>query len=245
MGDVSTTDSAEANATDEGTPKLRTVPLPALRVGMYVHLNCSWFLHPFAHQQFMLSSKEQVERIIALNLPVQVDPSRSDVPLDLDGTTGDEPAAGPSEPAVDSETAVAEPSAPVPATPTPKTPKPQSLDSYRSDLREAEQLCKEACADFQRAFQELGAGHDTGVAGAKTVITMSGSERFRRKSWLVGERSPPKTRSSMPVTRTWDWTSWRRSLRFPRRLFASFSCTMNALTDPGIRSEYQASTCLC
>lgn len=170
MGDVSTTDSAEANATDEGTPKLRTVPLPALRVGMYVHLNCSWFLHPFAHQQFMLSSKEQVERIIALNLPVQVDPSRSDVPLDLDGTAGDEPAAGPSEPAVDSETAVAEPSAPVPATPTPKTPKPQSLDSYRSDLREAEQLCKEACADFQRAFQELGAGHDTGVAGAKTVI---------------------------------------------------------------------------
>ncbi|MFO0730355.1 MAG: hypothetical protein U0361_05050 [Nitrospiraceae bacterium] len=45
----------------------------------------------------------------------------------------------------------------LPTPPTPKEPKPQSLDNYLSDLREAEQLCKGACADFQQAFGgELG-----------------------------------------------------------------------------------------
>lgn len=135
---------------------------------MYVHLNCSWFLHPFAHQQFKLSSEDQIQRIVALNLPILVDPSKSDVPLEIDPPASDDAPMESTEAADANAEAIAAP--PLPTPPTPKEPKPQSLDNYLSDLREAEQLCKGACADFQQAFSELGAGHDTGVAGAKTVI---------------------------------------------------------------------------
>jgi hypothetical protein len=45
---------------------------------MYVHLNCSWFLHPFPRQHFLLTSENQIATIRGLGLSnLLLDPARS------------------------------------------------------------------------------------------------------------------------------------------------------------------------
>ncbi len=149
---------------------LLAVPAKDLRVGMYVHLDCSWFVHPFAHQQFKLTSNEQIATLASLNLRVLVDPARSDTPL----ATTTSPEVG--QPIAESSTPPTEPVADAsmapPSTPDTSTApsKPQTIETFVTGLREANQLYREATAQFQQAVHELAEGSESGVASAKTVI---------------------------------------------------------------------------
>jgi HD-GYP domain-containing protein (c-di-GMP phosphodiesterase class II) len=169
-GELSTTDRESGKGTVDAMPNLLSIPARKLRLGMYVHLDCSWFLHPFAHQQFKLASEEQLQRIVALDLPVLIDPLRSDAGAEL--PLEPEPAhdAAGSEPTRSSECSDGAGSVPVPLPAAVQQPEPQSIDRFFEGLRGADQLCAKACLEFQQAFQGLGAGQDSGVAGTKSVI---------------------------------------------------------------------------
>lgn len=48
---------------------LKRVDASQLRVGMYVHdLDCSWIEHPFVRNRFMLSSEEEIHKILAAQI---------------------------------------------------------------------------------------------------------------------------------------------------------------------------------
>jgi HD-GYP domain-containing protein (c-di-GMP phosphodiesterase class II) len=162
---LSTRDQATGDDNLQIAPTLLAIPVSSLRLGMYVHLNCSWFLHPFAHQQFKVSSDEVLRRLTTLDLPILVDPSRSDVAIDRAMGTDISSA---STDAADSSASVA--ALPVAGPTAVREPKPQSLNEFLEGLREADRVCADACSNFRQAFEELSAGREDGVAEAKSVI---------------------------------------------------------------------------
>lgn len=54
------------------------IPLPQLRVGMYVAgIDCSWFRTPFLKHRFLVKTEEQIERLRRSNIhAVDIDPSK-------------------------------------------------------------------------------------------------------------------------------------------------------------------------
>lgn len=66
-----------------------TLPVAALRVGVYVHLDLGWMDHPFPFGSFKISSQQQIDTIRQLGLStVRWDPSKSQ-------PATEEPAANP------------------------------------------------------------------------------------------------------------------------------------------------------
>jgi putative nucleotidyltransferase with HDIG domain len=56
-----------------------TVPVSALRIGMFVHLDLGWMQHPFALSSFRITSPEQIDTIRGLGLSeVRWEPQRSE-----------------------------------------------------------------------------------------------------------------------------------------------------------------------
>ncbi|MBS1189366.1 MAG: metal-dependent phosphohydrolase [Rhodocyclaceae bacterium] len=74
------------------------ITMDQLRVGLYVHLDLKWFEHPFAFNNFLIRTEEQVDAIRSLGLQtVRCDPVRSEAkPL----APSSAPAEAPSDPAV-------------------------------------------------------------------------------------------------------------------------------------------------
>ncbi|MGH7257812.1 MAG: DUF3391 domain-containing protein [Nitrospiraceae bacterium] len=92
--------SRSPNAQD--SPAVLSCAPRDLRLGMYINLNCSWFLHPFPCQSFKLTNETQINTIQGLGLSaVFVDPAQSDqgvlgecLPLDHATTRAEQTGSG-------------------------------------------------------------------------------------------------------------------------------------------------------
>jgi len=76
---------------------IQDIPIRELKVGMYVILPGSWFSHSFLKNEFLITSEDQITKIVDSQLRhVKVDLSRSKMPEERDqGTTPSEPGEKP------------------------------------------------------------------------------------------------------------------------------------------------------
>jgi len=145
-------------------PETIAIRPEALRVGMYVDLNCSWFKHPFPRRSFRIASQNQITTIRGLGLAtVLVYPRESDP----DTTTDAAPRSGSeSEPAVETE-----------QDHRPADQASSSTDENiptASDYQQAVELASEAYRQvIQRSSQmmrDLSTGSPEGLRNAKILI---------------------------------------------------------------------------
>ena len=116
----------------------QTLPVTALRVGMFVHLDLGWMQHPFPFGSFKISSQQQIDTIRQLGLQtVRWDPAKSDA--------APEPAGG--------ETA--KPSLPdrPPLPNTQAAPSPQQ--AALAVQRQALQQCERRFAEGLRSYKNI------------------------------------------------------------------------------------------
>lgn len=155
--------------------QLKEVAPTDLRVGMYVILNCSWFVHPFPTKNFQLTSKTQIQTIRGLGLKtVMVDLARSDpavVPFlsSPDGTGPPSAAIPAQDPSVASADAVDLPTGSAPVdTLTP-------MDHYVKSLRKADQALNAHIQDGARLMKDMSSGASEGFAKTKQIVTDLGN----------------------------------------------------------------------
>lgn len=122
-----------------------------LTVGMYVHLNCSWFKHPFPTSTFKISSQDQLTTIRSLGLPcVLVDPRQSNpeifasAPVDAVAT-------------VDERNDVVDPVLPAAA-------------DYCETVHLASQTYKQVLKRGSHILKQFNAGSEEGVKAAKEMV---------------------------------------------------------------------------
>jgi HD-GYP domain-containing protein (c-di-GMP phosphodiesterase class II) len=167
-----TTPSAPSSEDSDATPLL-SLNCEDLRLGMYIHLHCSWFRHPFSRQQFLLTSESQIATIRGLRLPsILVDPARSTsdslAHVPQLSTAGADRVSH-NENAGDGVEHSSDRSAPAVSAPATVAPAQQSVAGFRDGLREAAQTYDEAGRHFKQAVHDLHAGSEEGLVGAKAV----------------------------------------------------------------------------
>jgi putative nucleotidyltransferase with HDIG domain len=98
------------------TPHL--IDVDALRIGMFIHLDLGWMVHPFPLSSFKISSAQQIETLRSLNIQsVRWSPDQSDSPAaDMPPAAGRPPEPGPGVPSTAAPAATA--AAPLPAAKT-------------------------------------------------------------------------------------------------------------------------------
>lgn len=122
-----------------------------LALGMYVHLNCSWFKHPFPKNNFKLSTQEQLTTIKNLGLAsVLVDPRQSNPELF---------ASVVAEPVVTADVPeeIIDPTLPLAA-------------EYCETVHLASQMYKEVLRRSGQILKTINAGSEEGVAAAKIMV---------------------------------------------------------------------------
>lgn len=74
-----------------------TIPVTALRVGLYIHLDLGWMAHPFPFGSFKITSQQQIDTIQGLGLSeVRWDPDKSDpAPEDVPQPSSEQTEAAP------------------------------------------------------------------------------------------------------------------------------------------------------
>lgn len=122
-----------------------------LALGMYVHLNCSWFKHPFPTNNFKISTQDQLATIRSLGLSnVLVDPRQSNPEL-FDSVameavlTADEQAE-----AIDPILSLAA--------------------DYSETIHLASQMYKQVLRRSGQILKTINAGSEEGVAAAKAMV---------------------------------------------------------------------------
>jgi HD-GYP domain-containing protein (c-di-GMP phosphodiesterase class II) len=59
----------EINTAGKGTGMLKRVDASQLRLGMFIHdLDCSWIEHPFVRSRFLLTSEDEIRKILAAKI---------------------------------------------------------------------------------------------------------------------------------------------------------------------------------
>jgi HD-GYP domain-containing protein (c-di-GMP phosphodiesterase class II) len=122
-----------------------------LALGMYVHLNCSWFKHPFPKNTFKISSPDQLATIRSLGLSsVLVDPQQSNPELF---------ASTPVDPVVTEEVPeeIIDPALPVAA-------------DYCETVHLASQMYKQVLKRGSHILKTINAGSEEGVTAAKVMV---------------------------------------------------------------------------
>jgi HD-GYP domain-containing protein (c-di-GMP phosphodiesterase class II) len=154
---------------------LRSVHVEDLRLGMYIHLNCSWFLHPFSRQHFQLTSESQIITIRGLGLSsILLDPSRS-TPKSLEqihrAPTSDTGMGSVSAHTRGSTSPIEYPQPVRPTTlPAADTLRSgESEEKFRDTLQQAARTYEDAARHFKEAVGGLHAGSENGMAAAKAV----------------------------------------------------------------------------
>jgi HD-GYP domain-containing protein (c-di-GMP phosphodiesterase class II) len=122
-----------------------------LTVGMYVHLNCSWFKHPFPKNTFKISSQDQLTTIRSLGLSsVLVDPRQSNPEVF---------ASAPVEPtvSVDVPEETVDPALPLAA-------------EYCETVHLASQMYKQVMKRGGHILKTINAESEEGVTAAKAMV---------------------------------------------------------------------------
>ncbi|HEX2056576.1 MAG TPA: HD domain-containing phosphohydrolase [Nitrospiraceae bacterium] len=145
-----------------------------LRLGMYIHLNCSWFRHPFSRQQFQLTSESQIATIRGLGLPsILVDPAQS-TPDSLSHVSHVQLGfAGSPQSAQRTQDPVAQAKGrPVPNTSSASSGASrvgQSRTGFRLGLRQTAQIYDKTARHLKQAVNDLRTDPEEGLAAAKAV----------------------------------------------------------------------------
>ena len=151
---------------------LHAVATQDLRLGMYIHLNCSWFLHPFSRQHFRLTSDNQIAAIRGLGLSsILLDPSQSTAES-LDDLCRDAPPKDMGLLGQTTDHGWAEspqPAGPIPSGATDDPSSEQDEKMFQSALHVAARTYEDAARHFKEAIHGLQAGSEEGVAAAKQV----------------------------------------------------------------------------
>jgi HD-GYP domain-containing protein (c-di-GMP phosphodiesterase class II) len=166
-----TTPGAPSPESNDFTPLL-SLNCEELRLGMYIHLHCSWFRHPFSRQQFLLTSESQIATIRGLGLSsIFVDPGQStpDSLRNLSHIPSTSCDRSESDAPDNSIRATAQPTAPTSPSATNAPPARQSPGGFQGALKEVAQTYEEAAQHFKQAVSDLHAGSEEGLAAAKTV----------------------------------------------------------------------------
>ena len=146
-----------------------------LRVGLYVILNCSWFVHPFPTKNFQITSKAQIQTIRGLGMKsVTVDLGKSDPAvvksLSNGSANGGAPASTPSPsaatPASGPESAAGDP-------PPVETVSP--MEQYVKGLEKAEQALGKHLQNGAQFMKELSTASPQGFANIKQIVGDLGS----------------------------------------------------------------------
>ena len=122
-----------------------------LALGMYVHLNCSWFKHPFPKNNFKISTQDQLTTIRGLGLSsVLVDPRQSNPELFASAVV---------EPVVteDAPEETIDPTLPLAA-------------DYCETVHLASQMYKQVLKRSGQILKTINAGSEEGVAEAKGMV---------------------------------------------------------------------------
>lgn len=190
-----------------GTP---VIPIDALRVGMYVHLDLGWMSHPFALSHFKISSADQIVTIRGLGLKqVRWSPSLSDDPEPIHpAPAGVAPAAGSG-------------ASPHAATVSDPPPAPEAaVDAGLAEERAALQQCEQQFAEAALALRTLhdqvldepAAARDAAVALARALVDkMSGEPEvcIRLLGETAGDRASAHALNvailSLLMGRTFQW----------------------------------------
>jgi HD-GYP domain-containing protein (c-di-GMP phosphodiesterase class II) len=121
-----------------------------LALGMYVHLNCSWFKHPFPKNTFKISSPDQLATIRSLGLSsVLVDPQQSNP--DLFASTPVDPVV------TEVPEEIIDPALPVAA-------------DYCETVHLASQMYKQVLKRGSHILKTINAGSEEGVTAAKVMV---------------------------------------------------------------------------
>jgi HD-GYP domain-containing protein (c-di-GMP phosphodiesterase class II) len=168
-----TTPSVPSSEDSDSTPLL-SLNCEDLRLGMYIHLHCSWFRHPFSRQQFLLTSESQIATIRGLGLPsILVDPARSAAESLTHVLPMPSAGAARVQQITDTRDRIENPSSrSLPATSSASTAAGhvlQSTTGFQHGLRQAAQTYDEAARHFKQAVHDLHAGSEEGLVAAKTV----------------------------------------------------------------------------
>ena len=195
-----TTPRAGSPKPNDSTPLL-SLNCEDLRLGMYIHLHCSWFRHPFSRQQFLLTSESQIATIRGLGLSsILVDPAQS-TPDSLRHISQTSPASCDRSASDAADRSIRSPGqlrAHTPATAANIRPAGQSPAGYQDALKEAAQAYEQAAQHFTQSVSDLHAGSEEGVATAKAVTiklahlllddALAGTIVSLLDSWNVEER---------------------------------------------------------
>jgi HD-GYP domain-containing protein (c-di-GMP phosphodiesterase class II) len=136
----------------------------ALKVGMYVDLNCSWFKHPFPRRSFRISSQNQIKTIRGLGLAtVLVYPRESDPDTTIDTTplssSGPDPTG---EPGQDNRSADQ-------ASPSNEGEMPTARD-YQEAVELASEAYRLVIQRSSQMMRNLSSGSPEGLRNAKMMI---------------------------------------------------------------------------
>jgi HD-GYP domain-containing protein (c-di-GMP phosphodiesterase class II) len=158
--------------THDSTPLL-SLNCEDLRLGMYIHLHCSWFRHPFSRQHFHVTSESQLAAIRGLGLPtILVDPAQSTpdslrhlsqapsspTTVHAAAETARTPASSSDESAPDASAGSAD-----------RSTHRQSTAAFQDGLQQTARIYDDAAKQFGEAVNGLLAESEEGLAAAKTV----------------------------------------------------------------------------
>lgn len=120
----------------------QTLPISALRVGVFVHLDLSWLDHPFPFGSFKITTPEQIEVIRGLGLStVRWDPAKSDLPAPESVVGAAQSAATAAPPALNGN---------------PTEPPAQALPAMALlAQRQSLQQCERRYAEGSKAFRQI------------------------------------------------------------------------------------------
>ncbi len=142
----------------------------ALRVGMYVDLNCSWFKHPFPRRTFKLTSESQIVTIKGLGLnTVLVYPRESDLEIDAEGSPVEEAPATTTAQEPEADTALEE------AASSKQTPPADEDLPTHGDYHQAVELASETYRQLlgtsSQMMKDLSTGSEEGMRSAESMIS--------------------------------------------------------------------------
>ena len=139
-----------------------SVQAERLEVGMYVYLDCAWYKHPFARNQFKLSSLREVAQIRELGLTnLYFDPRRSDLKTV-------EPES--SEPVVEAVPITQPEALEVPASSSPPESPEEQLSERQEILKAANKAYGEVVRQTKDVLDLVKNGQKEGLEAAQTLV---------------------------------------------------------------------------
>ena len=137
-----------------------TVPVSALRVGMFIHLDLGWMDHPFPFGSFKVASQQQIDTVRQLGLTqVRWDPAKSDLSTEADTPP---PAREPAEaPPLSAEALAAQEAA---------RQRAADLAAQKQSLQQCERRFAEGTRTYKHILESLGQSPEAARESSEQLV---------------------------------------------------------------------------